>query len=70
MLYCSRQMGTIRDREPITLSSSREELITTIFHELRTPISSISGYASLLLTEELGQMGPKQKQTLARIQEL
>lgn len=50
--------------------SSREQLVATIFHELRTPISSINGYALLLLTGEMGPLNTQQKETVGRIQEL
>lgn len=49
---------------------SLEELYATTFHELRAPISSINGYASILLTGEMGKMSSRQRETLERIQEL
>lgn len=48
----------------------QEELFSTTLHELRTPVSSINGYASILLSGELGKVDPKQRESLGRIQEL
>ncbi|MBI3333810.1 MAG: hypothetical protein HYZ93_06955, partial [Candidatus Omnitrophica bacterium] len=47
-----------------------EQLLATIFHQLRTPISSINGYAALLLTGELGKLSPHQRETVERLQEI
>lgn len=49
---------------------SSQELLHLIFHELRTPLSSIHGYASILLTGELGPLAPTQRQTVERLREL
>ncbi len=55
----------------LTLSiKSSDELLQLIFHELRTPLSSIHGYASILLTGELGSLAPTQRQTVERLREL
>lgn len=47
-----------------------EELYATTFHQLRAPLSSVNGYASLLLTGELGELKPRQREPLERIQEI
>ncbi len=49
---------------------SSDDLLYLIFHELRTPLSSIHGYASILLTGELGPLAPPQRQTVERLREL
>lgn len=49
---------------------SDQKFLQLIFHELRTPLSSIHGYASLLLTGELGALAPTQRQTVERLQDL
>lgn len=54
----------------LTNSQTQEELLNTAFHDLRTPISSINGYASILLSGELGKLSPKQLESVKRIQEL
>lgn len=46
------------------------DLISTVFHELRTPISSINGYASILLSFEQGRLNKAQAQTVNRISRL
>ncbi len=53
-----------------TTQQNMQELVATLFHELRIPISSINGYTSVLLTGELGRINPGQRQTLKRVQEL
>jgi two-component system sensor histidine kinase KdpD len=39
----------------------REELLSMVSHELRTPLTVVSGYARLLLREEVGPLGPEQR---------
>lgn len=47
-----------------------QESYATTLHEIRVPLSSINGYASLLLTGELGKLPPRQREPVQRIQEL
>jgi PAS domain S-box-containing protein len=42
----------------------KQEFLYTISNELRTPLTPIHGYLSLLLSGELGELTPKQKETL------
>ena len=49
---------------------SSDELLHVIFHELRTPLSSIHGYASILLSGELGPLTQPQRETVERLREL
>jgi len=51
-------------------AASLEELYATTFHQLRAPLSSINGYASLMLTGELGRLKPRQREPMERIQEI
>lgn len=41
---------------------ARPEMISVIAHELRTPITSISGFAKLLMTERCGPLTEEQRQ--------
>ncbi|MBI2496198.1 MAG: diguanylate cyclase [Candidatus Omnitrophica bacterium] len=50
--------------------TSPDELIHIIFHELRTPLSSIHGYVSLLLSGEMGPLPQQQRETVERLREL
>ncbi len=61
-------MKPLKQSAPVALSA--DELLAITFHELRTPISSINGYTSILLSQEMGQLNPEQRQTLKRVQEL
>ena len=42
----------------------REELLSMVSHELRTPLTVVSGYARLLLREEVGPLGAEQRRFL------
>jgi two-component system sensor histidine kinase KdpD len=42
----------------------REELLSMVSHELRTPLTVVSGYARLLLREEVGPLAPEQRRFL------
>lgn len=67
----SRNVTALLGRKTFGRSlESSQELLHLIFHELRTPLSSIHGYASILLTGELGALTPPQRQTVDRLREL
>jgi signal transduction histidine kinase len=44
--------------------SERDEMIDVLSHELRTPVTVISGLHTLLLSEELGPLTPDQRRSL------
>lgn len=52
------------------MNGGQAEFLNTAFHDLRTPLSSINGYASILSSGELGKLNPKQLESVKRIQEL
>lgn len=43
------------------------EMVTSLIHELRTPMTSINGYTDLLLGETVGIIGETQRQFLQRV---
>ncbi len=45
----------------------RDEMIVSLINELRTPMTSISGYTDLLLGESVGIIGETQRQFLRRV---
>jgi signal transduction histidine kinase len=45
-------------------SEEREDLLTVVAHELRTPVTVISGYNKLLLSEKVGPLGEEQRHFL------
>lgn len=47
---------------------ARTEFLTTVIHELRTPMTSISGYAELLHEEDSGALNPTQHQLVEAIE--
>lgn len=46
------------------LDESKDEFISMASHQLRTPLTSIKGYISMLLDGDLGELKPAQKQAL------
>jgi signal transduction histidine kinase len=46
---------------------AQNEMIISLIHELRTPMTSITSYADLLLGESVGILGETQRQFLQRI---
>jgi signal transduction histidine kinase len=51
--------------EGVTLQG---EMVSSLIQELRTPMTSISGYTDLLLKEEIGILGESQRQFLLRVE--
>ena len=49
-------------------TENRNEVIASLAQELRTPMTSISGYTDLLLKESAGILGAMQRQFLQRVQ--
>lgn len=50
-----------------TMPSEQSEVIASIAQELRQPMSSISGYTDLLISESVGILGALQKKFLERV---
>ncbi len=46
------------------LDASKDEFISMASHQLRTPLTSIKGYISMLLDEDLGEIKPEQRKAL------
>ncbi len=49
-------------------STVRSEMVASLIQELRTPMTSITGYTDLLLGEKVGILGESQRQFLLRIE--
>ncbi len=54
-------------KELQTLDTMKDELISNVSHELKTPLISIKGYGELLYDEKLGKLADEQKQSLEAI---
>jgi signal transduction histidine kinase len=48
-------------------STLQAEMLTSLIHELRTPMTSINGYTDLLVGEAVGILGETQRQFLLRV---
>ena len=55
------QAPSLADRQP------RAEMIASLIQELRTPMTSITGYTDLLLSESVGILGALQRKFLQRV---
>ncbi|OYD15384.1 hypothetical protein CH333_05900 [candidate division WOR-3 bacterium JGI_Cruoil_03_44_89] len=51
------------------LNESKSRFISTLSHDIRTPLSTISGYVSLLLSKRWGDLTPEQENRMHRILE-
>jgi signal transduction histidine kinase len=58
--HANRERVTLRNRVQCE-TEERDELLTVISHELRTPITVITGYNRLLLAEKVGMLNEEQK---------
>jgi signal transduction histidine kinase len=58
--HANRERVTLRNRVQCE-TEERDELLTVISHELRTPITVITGYNRLLLAEKVGTLNEEQK---------
>ena len=60
--------GEVRRREEVEkLSRAKSEFISMASHQLRTPLTAIKGYSSLMLEETYGKLVGKQKKVLKNI---
>jgi signal transduction histidine kinase len=61
---CELQAAAEAEREALArlrrLDEAKTEFVETVMHELRTPMTSISGYTELLHDEEAGHLTPTQ----------
>jgi len=53
--------------ETVKLEKTKEDLLSTVSHELRAPLTSILGYVSLLLGGKAGALNEKQKTFLQSV---
>ncbi len=54
----------INNKKLRDLDTSKDEFISMASHQLRTPLTSIKGYISMLLDEDLGEIKPEQRKAL------
>ena len=59
----NRELAAAREREELE-ASERDEMLNVISHELRTPVTVISGYNRMLLGEEVGPLSDAQRRFL------
>ena len=63
----NRELAALRERVR-SEARAREELLTVISHELRTPCTVIQGYNRLLLSGRFGELSERQRHFLEEIQ--
>jgi len=49
------------------LDRRKDNFLANVSHELRTPLVTVLGYADLLLSEKLGELGPRQRECLRTV---
>ncbi len=54
----------LANRELRKLDALKSDFLSTVSHELRSPLTSIKGYVSLLLKNQVGKISPKQHEFL------
>jgi signal transduction histidine kinase len=52
---------------PAERVTRQSDIVTSLIHELRTPMTSITGYTELMLGESVGIIGETQRQLLQRV---
>jgi len=52
------------NKELMRLNRVKSDFVSTVSHEFRTPLTSIKGYVSLVLDEDVGQLNEQQKEFL------
>jgi signal transduction histidine kinase len=52
------------NKKLIALDEAKDEFISMASHQLRTPLTSIKGYLSMILEEDLGKVNPAQEKAL------
>ena len=62
VLLQQEQIETLKEADRI-----KEEFLAVVSHEMKTPISAIQGFASVLDREMLGPINEKQRESLSRI---
>ena len=60
-------IAALRDKSGFDDAVHRDEVLASIAQELRTPMTSITGYTDLLLSESVGILGAMQRQFLQRV---
>jgi PAS domain S-box-containing protein len=58
---------SIKNEELKSLDLLKNEFISNISHELRTPMNSIKGFAELMYYENMGKLSTEQKNALSKI---
>lgn len=51
----------------IRVNKAKSDFVSSVAHELRTPLAAIKGYASIILSRKLGELKDQQSERLARI---
>ncbi len=68
-----RILGNLMVMQDVTeerqVDRMRDEFVATVSHDLRTPLTTIKGFITLLLEGKVGELNEKQRQFLAHVEE-
>ncbi len=61
------KQANISERQLARLDKAKDEFVSMMSHQLRTPLTSIKGYLSLILEGDFGQISAKQREMLNEV---
>ena len=64
----AEEEARVAQRAADSANQVKSEFLAVMSHELRTPLNAIAGYTDLLVTETMGPVTEKQRDSLTRIQ--
>lgn len=71
MIFNNKIIGAVQVFQDVTheqeVDKSKTEFVSLASHQLRTPLSTISWYVEMLLSEDVGQLNEKQKKYLNEV---
>jgi len=56
-----------RNKELQALNAAKNDFLNVASHELRTPMTSIKGYLSMILDDDFGSLNPELRETLSGV---
>ena len=66
-LYASLQAQRVATSQALESNRLKSEFLSTVSHELRSPLHTINGFSKMAMTGDLGEMAPAVEDALERI---